>query len=447
MDTKDVLELQQPLKDGGIRSVNFFNGRLLSGKDFWREQEARREGDARLGLAIGDGVAFGLEAARHDTLNKPNAPVLRIKAGLAVNRKGQVLRLTADVSVALTRRFDAEGAGCVFANCTPLTGGIYVAGAGVYLLTIAPAQVSEGKAATNGLDPLNVRCNTDATVEAVQFRLININPLRYAGLDIASPQFRNRLAYRCFGIEARDANEIDPWRVDAPSYGLVDELRAVGLDDRDVPLAVIYWTSSGIQFIDMWAARRQLLEPDALSGFAFQRDPLKPDELSSFAFIARHRRLVEAHAMGAQFQQHLADLFAATSNPGTIEAVDFFRYLPPFGIVPLQSPPLRGVDEAVFFTGIIRPPRKGSIAGTPFIDLRLLGALRSCAMECAPTDVTEREFIRVYRPWQNVKARDDQQAVQPMVAFASGLVPELAIARFDMARFDYSNYANCCCGS
>jgi hypothetical protein len=447
MDLKDVLQLQQPLTDGGIRSVNFFNGRLLSGKDLSREQAARREADSRLGLAVGDGVAFGLEAMRDPKLDKPAAPVLRIRPGLAVNRLGQTLRLAADVSVALTRSFEAAGAECVFANCTPLTGGTYVAGAGIYLLTIAPAQKGEGRAASNGLDPANVACNTDATVEAVQFRLINVNPLRYAGLDIASPQFRNRLAYRCFGIEAREQNAIDPWRVDAPRYGLIDELREVGLDDRDVPLALVYWTAGGIKFIDMWAARRRLLEPDALSGFSFQRDPLKPEELSSFSFIARRRRLVEAHAMCAQFQQHLGDVLAAAANPGTVIASQYFRYLPPFGIVPLQSPPLRGFLESSFFSGIVRRPPPGSNQLTPFIDARLLGALQELALAHAPTDLAQKEFIRVYRAWQNARAAADGESVQPMVAFASGLVPELAIARFDMARFDYSDYANCCGGS
>jgi hypothetical protein len=443
MAVKDVLQLQQPLADGGIRSVNFFNGRLLSGKDLSREQAARREADARLGRAVGDGVAYGLEIGRDRTLDKPAAPVLRIKAGLAVDRAGQTLRLPADVSVALTRRFGAADAGCIFANCTPLTGGTYVAGAGVYLLTIAPAQMSEGRAATNGLDPTNVACNTDATVEAVQFRLININPLRFAGLDISSPHFRNRLAYRCFGIEAREQNAIDPWRVDAPRYGLIDELRDVGLDDRDVPLGLVFWTVGGIQFIDMWAARRRLLEPDALSGFAFQRDPLDPAELSSFAFIARRRRLVEAQAMCAQFQQHLADALASAANPAAVAALDLFRYLPPFGIVPLQRAPLRGFVEAAFFSGIIRRPVPGANQSTPFIDVRLLGTLQEQALTGTPTDLATREFVWVYRGWQNVKAAGDG-LVQPMVAFASGLLPNLAAARFDMARFDFSDYAHCC---
>jgi hypothetical protein len=34
------------------------------------------------------------------------------------------------------------------------------------------------------------------------------------------------------------------------------------------------------------------------------------------------------------------------------------------------------------------------------------------------------------------------QLVQPLLVFASGLLPDIAIARFDMARVDLSNYAN-----
>src|SRR6267378_4043578 len=299
MTLPDLLQLQQPLKEGGIRTVNFFNGRLLTSKDLSREQTARHEADARLGLAIGDGVAFGLEVSRDGQSDQPQAPVVRVRAGLAVNRKGQTLRLTDDTSVALSRRFDAASSRCIFAACDPITGSEYVAGAGIYVLTIAPAELAEGRAATNGLDQTNVRCNTDAVVEAVQFRLLAIDPLRYADLDNVSMQFRNRLAYRCFGIEARQQSVVNPWRVDPPQYGLVDELRNVGLNDCEVPLALVYWTGAGLQFVDMWAVRRGLLHPDSLSGFSFQRNPLKPEDLSSFAFLARTRRLVEAHAMCA----------------------------------------------------------------------------------------------------------------------------------------------------
>ena len=32
MNVDDLLQLQQPLKEGGIRSANFFNGRLLTAR-------------------------------------------------------------------------------------------------------------------------------------------------------------------------------------------------------------------------------------------------------------------------------------------------------------------------------------------------------------------------------------------------------------------------------
>lgn len=438
MALADTLQLQQPLNTGGIRTANFFNGRLLAAKDLTREQVARREADSRLGLGLGDGVAFGLEASRDAKLDTSSAPVLRVKAGLAVNRAGQTVRLTADTSVALARKFSAgaqaSGCDCVFANCNPVADGVYVAGAGVYVLTIAPAQASEGRAPTNGLDPSNVRCNTDATVEAVQFRLLAINPLRYVDLDIGSQRFRNRLAYRCFGIDARQASAADPWRSDPATYGLVDELRAVGgaLNDCDVPLAILYWTGTGLQFVDNWAVRRRLVEADALSGMSFQ---------------ARSRRLVEADAMCAQFQQQLADLLAATAATATLAAIDHFQYLPPFGMVPLQASSLRGFSDLHFFKGLVRRPREGSTQGTEFIDARLLGALRDEALRHAPFDTQSGEFIWVYRPWQVTRALSTGSVGQPFVAFASGLMPNLAVARFDMARFDYSDYANCCGGS
>jgi hypothetical protein len=428
----EALQLEEPLKEGGIRSVNFFNGRLLTAKDLSREQQARREWDARLGLAIGDGVAFGLETARDADLDAPAAPVLRVKAGLALNRAGQALRLSLDTSVALTRRFDgASGAACdcVFANCNPLGDGSYVAGAGVYLLTIAPAQMSEGRAPTNGLDPTNVRCNTDVTVDGLQFRLLSLNPQRYTDLDVASTQFRNRIAYRCFGLDARAANAIDPLRSDPQHYGLVDELRGTSLSDCDVPLALLYWTAAGLQFVDMWAVRRRLLAPDALSAQAFQ---------------ARGRRLVEAEAMCAQFQHHLADLLAASPAPAALQARSVFRHLPPFGIVPLAAGPLRGFSDAVFFTGVPRVPVVGLGQSTLFIDARLLSVLQEQSLAHAPTDLTQGEFLRVYRPWQGTQATLSGTPVQPVLAFTSGLSPELATARFDMARADFSNFANCC---
>lgn len=422
MKPNDVLQLQQPLARGGIPSVNFFNGRLLSSRDLTREQGARREADARLGRAMGDGVAFGLELARHEKLDAPDAPVVRISKGLAVNRLGQTLYLPEDVNLALKRRFDAAGAGCVFASCTPLKGGTYVAGAGVYLLTIAPVQLSEGRAPSNGLDPTVVACNTDATVEAVQFRLININALRFGDLDVASPQFRNRLAYRCFGVESRDQSVIDPWRVDPRPSGLVEELRAVGLDDRDVPLALIYWKVGGLQFIDLWAVRRAL----------HVSATMPPEEL------VESRGRVIGHAMFLQFQAQIDSVVSPFAVPPTVTAKSHFRYLPAAGVIPVPEETLATDAEATrFFTGM-------TYRGPAFMNGAHLEHLIRESLDYPPIDTDRGEFVWLYRVRENrwaIDSRSPQPLPRSCVVFASGHLPYRADARFDTAYWNYGNYA------
>src|SRR5258705_1340911 len=101
MDSR--ISLQQPILNGGIRSINFFNGRLLSARDLTREQTANREADRRLGQAAGDGIAYGLEISK-SLESTQEFPVITVEAGLAVNRIGQTLMLTDKTDVALVRR-------------------------------------------------------------------------------------------------------------------------------------------------------------------------------------------------------------------------------------------------------------------------------------------------------------------------------------------------------
>ena len=89
--------------------------------------------------------------------------------------------------------------------------------------------------------------------------------------------------------------------------------------------------------------------------------------------------------MCAQFQQQLGDVLNATSNPATIVAAEVFRYLPPFGVVPLHALPLRGVDQSAFFSGIVRRPPPATTQGTEFIDERLLGVLQEQALRHQPS--------------------------------------------------------------
>jgi hypothetical protein len=423
MNLDALLELQQPLKDGGIRTVNFFNGRLLTGKDLSREQDARSQSDARLGLGLGSGVAFGLDVARDDTATQTAGPVVRVKAGLAVNRRGQALRLAQDTSIALARQFDVATLDCTFARCEHLQGGTYVAGAGVYILTLAPSETSEGRAPTNGLDPLNVRCNTDANVEGLQFRLISLTPQLLAGLDLASGLFRNQIAYRCFGGGIQPAWIAALLTAKGRSDDLLDGLAKIGLSDAEVPLAMLFMVGAAeIAFIDMWAVRR----------------PLNAPESGSLAGLVEPRRLAIGRAMFLQFQSQIADLSPPIGGLGGVTARSHFRYLPPVGVIPVaEEKDIADAQATKFFVGM-------RYRGPAFINgARVEGLVRE-SLCYPPIDTQLDEFVWLYRVRENRMAIELGSATpkpRSYVVFASGHLPYRADAQFDLGYWNYGNYA------
>ena len=417
-----IVQLAETILDEGSRSPNWFNGRLVTAEAMKQERKAVREGLRSLGRIMGSGVAFGLEVIDAVGQGTPTRPVVTIRAGTAVNGRGHVLRLCDDAAISLlTVRSSDSANGNGFKDCVPAQAGVYVAGEGVYLLAMSPAAAKQGRAVASGLGNAPVSCDAAYVIDGVAFRLVPV-PLTQAVLDDVA-HLRNRLAYLFFTAESATKELNDPFGLPPATESPLASLTTTkAINDCDVPLAVVYWTAAGLQFIDLWSVRRQLLP-------------------------GRPRRQVETHAMCAQFEHHLADLLAAEASPATTVATDHFRYLPPFGAVPLQRVPLRGFFEPSFFANVIRRPAPGSGQATEFIDGRLVDTLAEQALTHAAIDLTQKEFIRVYRPWQNVKAVLEGQPVQPMVVFASGLMPDLATARFDMARADFSDFANCCGGS
>jgi hypothetical protein len=430
MSANDLLQLQQPLKDGGIRLVNFFNGRLLTGKDLTREQAARLEAESRLGLAAGSGVAFGFDVELDTTLSKKDSPVLRISSGLAINRLGQTLRLASDTSVAITRSFDATGTSCVFAPCKPILAGTYVSGAGVYVLTVAPAEVSEGRAPTNGLDPANVACNTDATVEGLQFRLHTVKGELFADLDESQPGFRNALAYRFFGADIQE-----PWfagLLDAKPRreGLAAAMRPKSLTDYDVPLALLYITGvAKLEYIDQWAVRRPLLQ----------------DTRSNWTSLVDAPRIALGQAMFLQFERHVQDITVPPADLGGATARTHFPFLPPVGVIPVVPETDKTDANATRFFGGL------TYRGPAFINAARLEGLVRESLCYSPIDTAARvdpgentargEVVWLYRVRENKRAVDLGGTPRSYIVFASGHLPYRADAQFDLGRFDYGNYA------
>lgn len=416
----NLLQLQEPVTDGGIRVVNFFNGRLLTGRDMSRDQSAWREADLRQGLALGDGIARGLEVERAPQFDTANHPVVRVRPGLAYNRLGQSLFLAKDTVVALTRRFDATTADCLFGDCAaPLVNGQFVSGAGLFLLTIAPAAKAEGRAMTNGLDPTNVRCNTDAVVDAVQFRLIEVKPSFYAGLDQSLPIFRNKIVYRFFGNRVQSDWAGHLRTETSRDDELLNVLSPGGLSAADVPLCLIWLIGAAeVQFLDGWSVRRPLS---------------RVESQSPIASLIGGRRPAIGQAMFLQFQDQIADLANAPGGLPAIRATSHFGHLPAAGILPLDTD--LGEKSSVpprFFDGM-------TCRGPTFINAARLETLIRESLVYPPIDTTSGEVVWLYRVREN--RMPEAPAQPPYLVFASGHIPYQADAQFDLAYWDFSNFA------
>src|SRR6185369_15335442 len=212
-------------------------------------------------------------------------------------------------------------ADCAFDDCVPLSGGTYVAGEGLYVLTVAPAEIKLGRAPSNGLGGIEPRCDIDRKVEAVQFRLLEIPTQLYSDLSPVEPDFRNSVAYKCFGTGVRAAWPTDLLGSGRRQDGILDEMAGYGLSQYDVPLALLAFTGAAtLTFVDSWAVRRPL----ALA-----------DQMGPFQSLTAPRRIAVGRAMLAQFQAHLQDLRDAGLKPGTdFTARSHFALLPPVGILP-----------------------------------------------------------------------------------------------------------------
>ncbi len=415
------LKLQQPIANDGLQSTNFFNGRLVTGADMTREQVARREADRRIGLAVGAGIAEGLEVEIQSSTSAN--PVVRIKAGLAVNRCGQTLHLSQNTSVDLLRRFGTlEQPSTVFRVCQPPTGGTYTAGFGLYLLVMSPAEISIGRAPTSGLNNAFSTCNTDVIVETVQFRLLGVDSFLTGETLPDQDKLQNFVAYKCFGNSQKADFFKNPWGFSTDEYGLINKMRKQVLAAGDVPLAIINWTNSGLNFVDNWSVRRRI--------------SLKNCSNNRTQFIG-DRRLSDSEAMLNQFDEQISRLVSTSNNPKTIKADDYFRYLPAAGIIPLAVPTstVKGFDKNIFFGSRISP----NVIQT---DGDRLQSLLHESFLHEPIDLNSPEKIRLYEIRENIQAVTAGENIAKTLVFARYSLPYFGVARFNEAEFDEDTFAS-----
>lgn len=398
-----------------IRSVNFFNGRLLTGEDLRREQLAEQARLARLGEATGAGVVRGLEVERVFG-SPPEQPVVTVKAGAAVARSGLVLELPVETDVSLARTGPRPGSepGGLFADCEPFTTATYSAGAGVYVLTIGPASKGEGTALVSGLQNEAARCNVAFSVEGVRFRLLRVALPASELADEA--RLRNRVAYRFFGAEELDDVERDPFGPRVTEWGLADRLRETCLSDDEVPLATIAWKAgAGIRFVDLWSVRRRLV---------------RTAPTDDWPALVSDRRIAEGEARFLQFQEQLGELRREAPNAATVTVRDAFTRLPPLGYVPVGPGVGPFLHRGVFFGGLkTREPA--------YVEAPKVASLVRASFAYPPIDLDTTELVWLYLVRDNVLA----DAATSYLIFAHGQMPYAADARFDLAYWDYANYA------
>ena len=348
--------------------------------------------------------------------------MLIVSKGLAVNRAGQTLRLECEQRVALIRQPDPTAADeCVFNDCDPKTDGVTLAsGTGFYVLLIAPASKSEGKAPVSGLGNSLALCNSQYLTEGVKFRLLKLN----VSPGTETNKIRNMVAYQCFGVPGLTSNDFVQnalTQTPVPNYG-VEALVPTGyLTTSDVPLAIIEWNTAGLGFVDQWSVRRRISKAP-LASFA---EPLIGD-----------RRLAEGEARLFQFQEHIESLRETLTDPSGLQARQSFSYLPSVGFVPLTAATFaNGFDTESFFEGL-------TVRGPCFIEGSQVASLVHLSMDYPPIDLSSNVLVWLYRVRE--KGQEIDQGVinagADYVIFATGHIPPRSAARFDVSHWSYSNY-------
>lgn len=440
-----VVRLQQPFLDDGIESVKFFNGRLLSAEDLEHEQIAQQRSRALLGEAVGDGVARGFDVRVARGLGDP---YLRVTAGLAVNLEGEPVQLTQDVELDLRDNPTAapavtSGAGA-FHTCLPPGTGLYTAGRELWLLLVAPAEGTRGRAPVTGLGNSTTACNAKYRVDGVRFRLVAVSdavtPADRAVTAAAERKLQSVVASRCFDVPNALAQVADPAGAPA-SARLVEALRAAGtIAPCEVPLALFFWSATpvlspavpaGFQFIDRWAVRRRVARRGADAPWH-----AAPSDAAR----------AEAEAMLRQFHEQAEGIPAPQRANAT--ARERFAWLPPAGVLPMAlADGTPGFSVERFFQGMTHRASVGTIPGPRSIPAytviegsRARGLLDE-ALAHPPVGTGTDEMFWVYQVRENLQAAQAPGSrVQPYVIFTRGAVPYRGHAQFDLSHWGYATF-------
>lgn len=399
-------ELLQPVVEDGVRITNFFNGRLLTAEDLRREQDAARDRHRGLAGAVGEGVVQGLEVSLV-TRDLP-APTVRITAGFGFNRDGDPVALPRDVELRLLpAQAQADQQAGLFALCDRPGVISEITNPGFYVLAARPASaLSREQVPTVDLsqEGLGTRCGARYAEAGASFSLIPLPlpagsadaPLagqltqisgvvaglverwrqndRSVSLELekALSRLRNGMAYWIAGRDVSPARVVSlaapaPVGAALPDAPLEALRNAGALAGCDLPVALLFVTRRQLEWVDGWAVRRTpvaRLEPDPL---ALAGDLPPADGIAAFM----------------QFREHAAAFLDTTTplDPAQVRASDWFLFLPPAGVLPLQG----GGGPGGFAAGQFFPATR--VNGPENLSAARVPALLRDALEHPPVEL------------------------------------------------------------
>ena len=189
-----------------------------------------------------------------------------------------------------------------------------------------------------------------------------------------------------------------------------------------MPLALLYWTVQGVQFLDRWSVRRR---------------PEPPLLTTTWPLLFSRRRHAETEAVFLQFQEQIDDTVRLASrepNPPAVTADGYFRYLPAVGLLPLSGTQLIGFAYAQFFAN-------QTYRGPLFARDASFSELLCCSLNYAPIDTSTKELIWLYLTPGNSRGANQPGGPAPYVIFVSGYIPYQGDSRFDASQWNFSDYS------
>ena len=384
-------DLQKLITSGGIRSPNFFNGRLLTGEDLTQEREAGREALGRIGRALSDGVVHGLMVRDATAPGGGSPPTVSVAPGLAVNRRGRTLDLEESVLLDLIQPRDAVSiapSASGFTDCKLPESTVSVAAGGAYLLLLSPARGGEGSVPVSGFDAIGAGCNTRSRVDGVQLRLVSIDfrgDLAMTDSDLSDRQLlQNRVAHACFNASADLSLAANPLAGPGPFVNPLDRLRPTRLTNCDVPLAIVVMNDDGtLAFVDNWSVRRRVIGRGSRG---------------IWNALFEDARAREVEAVFLQFQEQLASLvsrFPADPALAFSDLGTFFAFLPPVGFIPIIGPGSNGGFDPARLINKFAPDGAVPIPSAVVLDL-----FRK-AMTCPPVNLATVDLLQFYLVSEN----------------------------------------------